>query len=445
MKRLLETLGALLSALVLTASCIGDDDEATLPQYDDVAITSFVLGNLNCTTEAVTAAGKDTTIHITVTGSDYPMTIDHLGGRIYNLDSLPKGTDVAHVVASISTRHNGVLGLRELTDSTELYTFWTGTDSVDFTRQRQLRVYAINGTNTFRDYLVNINVAKTTGTAFAWQRTDSTELGQLSPMRLLSTAKGLIVVGRQDSQTLVYGQREGRWTRLNAAFDSQAWSQAVVKNGVAYLMSNGSLLSSEDGSEWQTVAQLPQVAQLIGADSQELFAYNAEHQLIHSADNGLSWTEEVLESAADADYLPLTPLASTVFAYAPSNQTDYTLLIGSDPRNGVFTSPIWRKICHHDGPQPQGQWTYMPYDLNNSHRLPALVMPSLAVYNNTIVAAGYGRTIWQSRDQGITWRKAEALELPSYVIGDAVAMTADSEGSLWVVTNRGEVVKGSLR
>ena len=94
------------------------------------------------------------------------MTIDQLGCRIFNQTELPMGTDIKHVLCTISTKNGGLVALQSMTsDSLKWH---ASTDSVDFSQPRLFRVFSTDGT-AIRDYTVELNVSATTGTTFAWE------------------------------------------------------------------------------------------------------------------------------------------------------------------------------------------------------------------------------------------------------------------------------------
>lgn len=161
MKKIIHALCMTLIASVLTTSCLGDDEETTL--YSDTAITAFTLGTLNRYVKTTTD-GVTTTTKVTLTGSSFVMNINHLTGEITNPVALPAGTDVAHVVCSITTKNNGMAMIVSKTGDGESYYY--NTDSIDFTTPRIFRVHSSDGTAT-RDYTVTLNVKEDTGSD-AW-------------------------------------------------------------------------------------------------------------------------------------------------------------------------------------------------------------------------------------------------------------------------------------
>lgn len=155
----------MLTAVLLTASCLSSStDDVTL--YDDAAITSFTLGTLNRYTTSVNSDGDTVVTKTTLTGSSYKFKIDQLSRTIYNPDSLPVGTDVAHVICTIGTKNNGLAVIKDVGSDTLRY--YSSTDSIDFTQPRQFQVYASDGSG-YNTYTIQVNVHQETGDEFVWK------------------------------------------------------------------------------------------------------------------------------------------------------------------------------------------------------------------------------------------------------------------------------------
>ena len=106
MRRIFIPFVLLLAALFVFASCLNSDDNDVV-YYDDTAITSFSLGTMNRYVHTKSSTGADSVYKTTYSGSNYAFYIDQLTCEIYNVDSLPKGTDAAHVITTISTKNGG--------------------------------------------------------------------------------------------------------------------------------------------------------------------------------------------------------------------------------------------------------------------------------------------------------------------------------------------------
>ena len=94
---------------VLLCSCLNDSEESDVEITNNCAITDMVLGTLKRTVTTKKSSGEDTTYVTTISGNLYPMHIDQYKGEIYNVDSLPLGTDIKKIVFS-SVSSDGTVG-----------------------------------------------------------------------------------------------------------------------------------------------------------------------------------------------------------------------------------------------------------------------------------------------------------------------------------------------
>ena len=165
MRRIFPVFCGLLAVIMSLTSCLGSDD-SEVTTYDDMAIKSFTLGKLNRYLHTKTSAGLDSVYKETYTASSYKMNINQLKHTISNADSLLIGTDLAHIICSVTTANNGRVYLKSLTSDSVRY-FSSGNDSVDFTQPRTFRVFATDGSG-YRDYTVSLYVRSQEAGKFSW-------------------------------------------------------------------------------------------------------------------------------------------------------------------------------------------------------------------------------------------------------------------------------------
>lgn len=189
---------ALLLAVVAgLSSCLkGDDTEVVY--YDDTAVTAFTLGTVTRTLHTTSSTGEDSTYTASVTGSRYAFSIDQQQGLIYNVDSLPVGCDVSHVLATITTKNSGTVILNPRTsdgtqDSLVLY---SSTDSIDFSEPLELQVYN-NARTAYRKYTVEVRVSRQESNVFAWRQAtlDDGELDQLLDRQVIVADVADVIAG----------------------------------------------------------------------------------------------------------------------------------------------------------------------------------------------------------------------------------------------------------
>ncbi|MBR1448757.1 MAG: hypothetical protein IJ588_08455 [Prevotella sp.] len=414
MKKIFMTLCVLLGASTMLTGCLNSDSDSEVKTYGDMAITSITLGTMNRYTQTTSSStGNDTIVKSTFTGSGYPLSIDQLGCRIYNETELPAGTDLKHVIVTISTLNSGVVGIKSLTSDSVFY--YSSTDSIDFSQPRVFRVFATNGTGS-RDYTMTLTASETAGINFEWRKVmDDPSLS-----------------GWDDDTRLVMFR--------DSVFASTR--DVIVKDDVAYSLDGGQLVRSENLEDWQPVAGAPLLSSLFAQGTKELFAIGTDGKVLHSEDDGLTWAEETLDT--DAALFPTEGLVSVTWNYRNSDSTDYVLLAGSHPQVPAYMA-IWRKISQYGGNGKGGQWVYMPLDETNPYLLPAQGVLSMAYYNNKVLALNDGLVMLESRDQGITWKTCSAYPVPSAMTGSRVRMTASDDSGIWLLTNSGQVWHGTKR
>lgn len=442
-------LSLLMGLCLMLTACLGDNDDTQVTTYGDMAITAFTLGTIPRYTTGSTSEGNDTTIRTTITGSAYPMTIDQLGHRIYNQNPLPVGTDIRHVVCTITAKNGGSVALQSMTSDS--LSWFSNTDSIDFSVPRTFRVYAINGEG-YRDYTVTVNVSETTGTTFGWKRVATGVVGvpqeQCAGVRLLSVADRLVMMPLTTDSELASAGNTWRvmvssdgqqWQRLWDCPDAQ-WQGAVAMGNDLYMKAGDQLMMTGGNAGWDnapaTVATGLPAGQLVGAGTRELFILDDEGRLTRSIDGGLTWTDERLDD--DAALLPAGNVASVTWPYAPADNTDYVLMVGNSRQQGDKMS-VWRKLSYQG---EQGQWVYMPADDSNYYTLPRMDNLSMTCYDGKVLAIGNGLTMYESSDQGISWQASTAYAMPAAFTGSAAAIAADGNGVLWLVSNNGDLWQG---
>lgn len=168
MRKIFVACWAMLTVLLAMPSCLNSDDDVTT--YDDVAVTSVTLGTMNRYLSTTTSAGKDSIYKVTFAGSTIKLVIDHLGCRIFNSDSLPYGTDLKHVVCTLSTKNSALVAIKS-TISDSLYIL-SSKDSIDFSVPRIFRVMATDGIH-YREYMMKLTAHQKQPGVLRWTKSDA--------------------------------------------------------------------------------------------------------------------------------------------------------------------------------------------------------------------------------------------------------------------------------
>lgn len=461
------------SAVILAASCLGDDTDSDITYYDDTAITSFSLGTLNryLVTKATSefnedGTPKDSTYTVTVTGSDYKFYIDQAARMIYNADSLPQGTDAEHVICNVSSKNAGIIVIKDIDSDTLRY--YSSSDSVDFSSPREFQVYSTSG-KTHRSYTVSINVHKEDPDSFRWNAVGTCDrFASMKGMKAVEFGDKVMVYGSDGNSTSVYSTNAGdgsSWTAgtMNVGLDADAWKNIVVHGNVIFTLSGGELLVSADGINWQSGSMLngddgsPVPVRLAGAGKVKLYAIDAEGDIVSSENNGVSWQKD--SRMGEKDMLPSEDISTAAVSLITNPDAERIIMTGNRnladcPEDSV--AMVWNKVEEYSSGSERHGWIFCNED--NNYRLPRLSNLKMTVYGDALIAVG-GRglgtstaeafsQIYVSQDNGLTWHSDDSYILPEdFTNGDSdvFAMTVDKDNCLWIICGgNGAVWRGRL-
>ncbi len=155
------------------------------------------------------------------------------------------------------------------------------------------------------------------------------------------------------------------------------------------------------------------------------FAYNEAGDGIMASQD--QWETRFEETLGD-DYR-LLPAKGNFVCWELDNGMCYALLVGDCHALNV-SAAVWRKVIDNSNPT-NSSWVYIPITDNNSFYLPKGQDYFLLPYTNgSVLAIASNGTIYQSRDQGITWMTPSSIQLP---VSNIAAATTDGKGGIWLL------------
>lgn len=174
MKRYISTLCTMLVCVLLVTSCLKDEDTNT-QYYNDTAIASFKLATVNRYLHTTSSTGTDSVYKVTLS-DPVVFTIDQQQCKIYNTDSLPSDVDLNHILATITSKYSGTVVINyPATDGLDSLLYYSSSDSIDFEKLKDLRVYAQDGSG-YRSYEVKVNVHKAQTNKMIWEQKTAADL-----------------------------------------------------------------------------------------------------------------------------------------------------------------------------------------------------------------------------------------------------------------------------
>lgn len=434
----------LLALLFSCISCLTEDKQPTSPQ---AVITSFTMGYYKVKVHDVTWRGDDTVAYVRENGYMYPMTIDQINNRIYNVDSLAYGSDVRRVTCSVYGSGTLFYGYYNNPDS--MY-YWSGLDSIDFTRDLYFGVMSTDKSYV-RIYQVDVNVRKVFPDSLLWSVPDTVGFPVLSGISTVVRNDSVYCFGTDTTGTMSVSYRhisEGSWNGANAltGLPAQGWQHRVsVCGGMFHTVSDGSLYVSADGLNWSVEKTGIKSLMVSGGDYGVLWAVTQDSNIIKS-DDLTKWdtVQSVAEQFPDSSAIMFTyPLATN-----PNLSRSVLVGLSSD----TLYASVWTIMTGDK------VWTRVDAPAKENLRLPAATGFSVIRYDGALFCTGRGFDGFrQSNDNGVTWYRCEKyaedssswnryMQLPSELIGCNAGfdVVTDSKGYIWITTDDGRVWRGAI-
>lgn len=451
--KFLPVITSLLAAAFMITSCL-DSNEVETEYSSNASITAFSINDID-TRHTETRNGKDTTIVTTVIGKKYPFSIDQSKRFITNLDSLPVGTDITKVVASITADTPWIIMTKEDKD-----TVWTSTDSLNFETPLKFKVVAYSGVYG-PSYTVNLKVHKQVPDSLQWTRVSTAFHKEIAAQKAVALGETIYVFAQLNDQTVLTTTsiQDGRnWTtpqtlNLPTPID---YTSAMAWGDHLYVLANADLYRSANGSTWERVnADDVKLSRLIAntasANNRKLYAINTDNHFVES-ENGTAWSvqEEVGEG------FPTHNLSYASLPLVTNPSIERIAVMGNNEVPSDTTCITWSKLT------TEKAWGDYPSN-SNSNFCPKLAHISMIYYNDLLYTFGgpsqrNGKEIpafslfYVSKDQGITWQSVSRyLSFPDsfanlYQQADGnYSCVIDKNDFLWIIWSKsGEVWRGRI-
>ena len=434
----------MLAALLSFVSCLKEDKSYKTPQ---AAITSFTIGYYNVLFKDRNIQGNDTLVYIREGGVMYPMTIDQVNNRIFNVDSMAYGSQLNKVTCS--AYGTGTVGYKYLDDPETTY-LWSVSDSIDFTRKLQFVIVSTDESYT-RTYDLEVNVRKVFPDSLLWTDRDTTGFPVLTGITSAVMNDSLFCFGTDTSGIPAVSSRSiatGSWNGANpmTGLTADGWNHRVtVCNGQFYTVISGSLYGSQDAVNWSSVKTGIKSIIVSSGDYGELWAITQDSNIIRSSDMA-EWTtvQAVPEGFPDS--------AAVLFSYPLATNASLKRSVIAGLTHDTVYASVWTILTGDT------LWTQVDAPANAGLRLKAGGSLSVIMYDGSLFSLGHGLDGFrQSLDNGITWYWCDSyaedysswnryMQLPQALQGYESGFTAatDSKGWIWIMTDNGQVWHGAI-
>ncbi len=457
MKSKTINIAVLLAALFSLVSCL-DTNDGDYVYTDDSAVTAFSVTSAKKAVHVRASNGADSVYYTTATLTAYKFVIDQQRCVIYNPDSLPYGVDPTKLLVSANSVNSGSLVLKSMTSDSLSYL--STTDSLDFSKPRELQVYSLSGA-AVRKYEVRVNVHQEPANKFNWTKlpnptafTSATGVKSFVVTTASGTTRRFLLASDGTTTTVYRADGDNAWTAATPDFNhtlaAETYRSAAVKHDTLFVCDNGVVMATTDGNTWtqQTTAEAG-VARIIAANPIRLYAYNNEGAMLSSDDSGKTWKAASIDESASL--LPNGDIAYATLPLATNANAFRTLLIGSVPEASTTAFSIWGKIDEGNAYSENQPWMFYDHNSLNRHELPIMNNVSALAYDGKMMVVGndervYLPAFYGSRDGGITWKADSVITSPlGFFVTGPYTVSVDKDHFIWFVSGKtGETWRGRI-
>lgn len=388
---------------LLLSSCLDSDDKIDYDIAKNCQISSFSLKHDS-------VPGLNTT----------KFTIDQIEGRIFNQDSLPYGTKVDKVVATVTYQSTISIGsvqvMQEAVGDSTIY--WNGTDSLDYSKPVKFIITAYDGL-TKKMYETKLNIHQVVPDSMVWELQTSplpgTDVIERKTISLATedTEQYYMYTRETDGNHLyIASPNDLSWTAytLSGLPESPVrWGLLTEYESRLYVPSSDrKLYRSADGLAWELVENAPATVAILGIVKEETNAAQPSALAVIADNNGTSYFASMDKSDvwSEGKIVP-ADFPTSGFAALPHNVMfrERLLLAGGKTADNRILSSVWSTM---DGLN----WTILTTGAEFGPREGA----SIAQYDSTFfLLGGFDKDgkalkdIYRSKNNGLSWIVSDTL------------------------------------
>lgn len=401
--------------VVMLTTIVGCNDDNSIysdNSYKSVAIKSFNLQ-------------KDDSVLVNLDSVFF--SIDLVERRIFNADSLPKGTAIDRLMVKVGadlTRNVEIIQPRGngLSD-TIINLVSNPNDSIDFSHGPvTLRVTSYDGEFT-ANYEIKVNVHQTEPDTLCWsnvaRREVPTTLSTVTASRMVKQGETVVVVATDGTSYTIATTKDPSvddWQIASVTMPSGTdVSTFTATEDALYVLASNLLYQSVDmGETWNSTGVA--MTWIYGVSNGDIVGCNLAEGISVGYPSGVT--------AAIPAEMPVSG-TSVMESFGSSwSVTDFSVFVGGVLADGTRTAASWgwdgtkwaciNKNTHMAGAEGMTMFSYKYFSVNrNTWR----VVEQEALYLiGGKTAEGYTNKVYLSTDRGYSWKLAgEMLQLPSFM------------------------------
>lgn len=417
-KRLLLYTFVLFLLSTIGVSC-NDDDETDDPSVATYTSSSTAITGFNLIENSKILANLDSVF----------FTIDLENARIYNADSMPKGTDISRMLVQLSyptcySVEVSISNAERMNDTTFTY---TNSDTIDFTGEVRIKVTALDQV-TNRTYDVKVNVHRLESDSLQWGEIAYSQL----PSMHGNVAEQKTVKFNDNAYCLMADY--GYYVLATATSPTSSWTKQTVEfpfapdvrsltagSNALYILDAGhsNLYSSTDGINWTSCGM--QWSNIMGAYDDRVLGimHDGSNYYYDEYPRRAGFTPTVV----DKDF-PVKA-SSNLITYSNSwGTSDISICIGGLTASSEYVGRAWAYdgnnwsvISNNDigGREGMSLLSYTTCETNTAS-WETTKFPTLMAWGGRTEDGKMPNTMYVSRDMGIHWSVADStMQIPQYI------------------------------
>jgi len=247
------------------------------------------------------------------------------------------------------------------------------------------------------------------------------------------------------SDSIDFSNKEGRKFRVLAS-DGSGYTDYTVKVNVHKEDGDLMVWKLQTSVPWDYETSEEGIKQWLGKSTYEEYALSTENKLMARDTEGTIWLQDIPDDHEDIAMMPTKDVSLTSYPLLTADSTDYVLMAGTV---GGTKTAVWRKIVDNKGKEPKGEWCYLDRGYETAGLLPVLNHLQIFSYDGVVLALGGDyKTIYESRDNGITWKSTKRISLPAEFDYTAtnVEVRVDDDKYIWLKCTGGanQIWRGRL-
>lgn len=351
-------------------------------------------------------------------------SIDLENGKIYNADSLPYGTKVSSLIPNItapSSASEVTLNFyctKTKRDSTLNY-LTNSTDSVDFSAGPVKLTVKSQGGLATKDYEIRVNVHKTKADSLAWYKLESgpiptrfTKVKAQCTARKDETFYSLTTDGQTYAAACVQSPASDRWTIFDVDFGFTPKVESLRATDASFyiLSDDDTLYTSDDFTTWTSTGL--KWHYIYGEYEDEIFG-----SVISDEGNKIAFYPSGMTLPMPYDF-PIEGTTLPATYTMPMGDSAQLVMLGGRRADGTlvtgawsFDGTTWADVTNRPIGVALEYMTMVPYHLvqTSISSWKPQSYPVLLAFGGRDTKGAVNRTVYYSRDWGISWKKAPDL------------------------------------